>query len=77
LIQLQPLSVEFGQGTAIIAIEHQIRGCDAVNMALVEQLAPELVTLDKQQLERGDCGNETAVTAANDYWGSEPRQRIS
>lgn len=53
LIQLQPLSVEFSRRTAVIAIEHQIRGCDAVYVALAEQLAAELVTLDNQQLERG------------------------
>ncbi len=53
LIQLQPLSVEFGRRTAVIAIEHKIRGCDATYVALAEQLETELVTLDNQQFERG------------------------
>ena len=53
LIQLQPLPVEFGRRTAVISIEHRIRGCDAVYVALAEQLDTELVTLDNQQFERG------------------------
>lgn len=53
LIQLQPLSVELGRRTAVIAIENRIRGCDAVYVALAEQLNTELVTLDSQQFERG------------------------
>ena len=53
LIQLQPLTVEFGRRTAVIAVEHRIRGCDAVYVALAEQLATELMTLDNQQLDRG------------------------
>lgn len=36
-----------------IAAEHRIRGCDAVYVALAQQLAMPLVTLDRQQLERG------------------------
>jgi len=36
-----------------IAAEHRIRGCDAVYVALADQLAMPLVTLDRQQLERG------------------------
>jgi predicted nucleic acid-binding protein len=53
LIQLQPLSVEFGRRTAVIAIENRIRGCDAAYVALAEQLNTDLVTLDNQQFERG------------------------
>jgi predicted nucleic acid-binding protein len=36
-----------------IAVEHGIRGCDAVYVALAEQFGDVLVTLDRQQLERG------------------------
>jgi len=35
-----------------IAAEHRIRGCDAIYIALAEQLNDSLVTLDRQQLER-------------------------
>jgi len=38
---------------ATIAADDQIRGCDAIYVALAEQLDDHLVTLDQQQLERG------------------------
>ncbi len=38
---------------AAIAANHQIRGCDALYVALAEELGDYLVTLDQQQLERG------------------------
>ncbi|MCP4425173.1 MAG: type II toxin-antitoxin system VapC family toxin [Chloroflexi bacterium] len=53
LVQLRPISIELGRRAAVIASERQIRGCDAVYLALAERLDTELVTLDRQQLERG------------------------
>lgn len=53
IIRLYPVSLELGQAAAVIASEHRIRGCDAVYVALARQLDTELVTLDRQQLERG------------------------
>jgi predicted nucleic acid-binding protein len=41
------------QRAAAIAADHQIRSCDAIYVALAQQLGTELVTLDQQQLERG------------------------
>jgi predicted nucleic acid-binding protein len=38
---------------AEIAIAHRIRGCDAVYIALAEMRGEALVTLDREQLERG------------------------
>ena len=38
---------------ASIAAEYQVRGCDAIYLALAEQMDDYLVTLDRQQLERG------------------------
>ena len=38
---------------AAIAAEHRIRGCDALYVALADMLSEPLVTLDRQQLERG------------------------
>jgi predicted nucleic acid-binding protein len=38
---------------ARMAAEHRIRGCDAVYVSLADQLSDTLVTLDRQQLERG------------------------
>lgn len=45
--------------SAEIAVDHKIRGCDAVFVALAEQLGEELVTLDTEQLARS-----TAVVTA-------------
>jgi predicted nucleic acid-binding protein len=42
-------------GLPEIAVDHQIRGCDAIYVALADQMKDELVTLDKQQFERGSA----------------------
>lgn len=53
LIQLVPVTTVLAERAATIAAEYRIRGCDAVYVALAEQLDDELITLDRQQLERG------------------------
>jgi predicted nucleic acid-binding protein len=53
MIDLVPISPSLAERAAIIAANHQIRGCDALYLALAEQLGDSLVTLDQQQLERG------------------------
>lgn len=53
LIDLVPITPALAERAAAIAADHQIRGCDAIYLALAEQLGDELVTLDQQQLERG------------------------
>lgn len=53
VIELVPISPALAERAATIAADHQIRGCDAVYLALAEQLSDILVTLDQQQLERG------------------------
>lgn len=53
LIQIFPVTQELAKRAAAISIEQRIRGCDAVYVALAEQLGTELVSLDQQQLERG------------------------
>ncbi len=53
LVRLHPILKTLAQQAAIVAAEQKIRGCDAVYVALAAQLQTELVTLDKQQLERG------------------------
>lgn len=53
LIALVPVTLVLAEQAAAIAAEHRIRGCDAVYVALAEQLNEPLVTLDRQQLERG------------------------
>jgi predicted nucleic acid-binding protein len=53
VIDLIPVTLVLAEQAAAIAAEHRIRGSDAVYVALAEQLSETLVTLDRQQLERG------------------------
>lgn len=52
VIDLIPVTLTMAERAAAIAADHQIRGCDAIYVALADQLSDCLVTLDKQQLER-------------------------
>jgi predicted nucleic acid-binding protein len=52
-IELVQITMSLAERSAAIAAEHRIRGCDAVYVALADQLGDTLVTLDRQQLERG------------------------
>jgi predicted nucleic acid-binding protein len=53
LVELVPITTNLAERAAAIAAAHRIRGCDATYVALADQLGDELVTLDRQQLERG------------------------
>ncbi len=53
VIELSPVTATLAKRAAIIAADHRIRGCDAIYVALAEQLGDYLVTLDQQQLKRG------------------------
>ena len=53
VIELIQITVAMAERAAEIAAQHRIRGCDAVYVALADQLSDTLVTLDRQQLERG------------------------
>jgi len=53
VIELVSVSQAMAERAAIIAADHRIRGCDAVYIALADQRGDALVTLDRQQLERG------------------------
>ncbi len=53
LIELTPVTSPLAERAAAIAADHQIRGCDAIYIALTEQLNDYLMTLDQQQFERG------------------------
>ena len=53
LIALVPVTMALAERAAEIAAEHRIRGCDAVYVALADLSGEPLVTLDRQQLERG------------------------
>ena len=52
VIELVPISRSLAELAAKIAVDHKIRGCDAVYVALAQQMDDCLVTLDQQQLER-------------------------
>ena len=52
-IELIQITMAMAERAAEIAAVHRIRGCDAVYVALADQLSDTLVTLDRQQLERG------------------------
>jgi predicted nucleic acid-binding protein len=52
-VELFPVTQALAARAARIAAEQKIRGCDAIYVALAQQLGMELVTLDGQQLERG------------------------
>jgi predicted nucleic acid-binding protein len=52
-IELVAVTIALGLSAAQVAAEHRIRGCDAVYVALAQTRADYLVTLDRQQLERG------------------------
>jgi predicted nucleic acid-binding protein len=53
VIELVPVTPKMAERAAAIAADHQIRGCDALYVALAQELGDYLVTLDQQQLERG------------------------
>lgn len=53
LVELVPVTLALAEQAASIAADHRIRGCDAVYVALAGELGEPLVTLDRQQLERG------------------------
>ncbi len=53
VIDLIPVTATLAGRAAEIAADYQVRGCDAIYIALAEQLNDDLVTLDGQQLERG------------------------
>lgn len=53
VIELIPDTLTVVERTALIASEHRIRGCDAVYVALAEQLSDALVTLDRHSMSGG------------------------
>lgn len=53
VIDLIPVNEILGNRAAEIAARYRLRGCDALYVAVAEQLGAELVSLDQEQLERG------------------------
>jgi predicted nucleic acid-binding protein len=52
-LEIVPVTSVLAERAAQIAADHKVRGCDAVYIALAVQSGEPLVTLDRQQLERG------------------------
>ena len=53
VVELVPVTQAMAARAAAIAGDYRIRGCDAIYLALAEQLGDYVVTLDQQQLQRG------------------------
>jgi predicted nucleic acid-binding protein len=53
VIRLVAVTPQLAKRAAIIAADQRVRGADAVYLALAQQLDDVLVTLDRQQLQRG------------------------
>jgi predicted nucleic acid-binding protein len=53
LVEIHPVTAKLGQRAATLAIHHRLRGADAIYVSLAEHLGAPLVTLDRQQGERG------------------------
>ena len=52
LIELVPVTLSMAERAATLAADHQIRGCDAVYVALAQVRGVQLITLDHRQRER-------------------------
>jgi predicted nucleic acid-binding protein len=61
LLELFPVSEKLAARAAVIVAACQLRGADAIYVALADILATPLVTLDQQQLLRG-AGAVTTLT---------------
>ncbi len=55
LIELVTVGRFLATHAAKIAAKYRIRGCDALYVALADQRRQPLITLDRQQLERGSA----------------------
>jgi len=53
VVELIPVTLPLAVRAAAIAADYRLRGCDAVYVALAAQRGDSLITLDRQQLERG------------------------
>lgn len=53
LIELYPLTATRSEAAADLAASTGVRGADAIYLALATELGEPLITLDRQQLDRG------------------------
>ena len=52
VVELLPVTLSLAERAATIAADHRTRGCDALYVALADQLRDRPITLDRQQMER-------------------------
>lgn len=55
LFELVPISLALAEQAAAVATSAQIRGCDALYVALAQQLDQTLITLDNEQWARSQA----------------------
>jgi len=61
---LVPLDDGLARQSAALGAQHQLRGADAVFLASAAVFAAELVTLDREQLQRGELVVQTLTPAS-------------
>lgn len=54
-IRLIPVTDALAHQAAVIAADCRVRGCDSIYLALAQANGVDLMTLDRQQLERGSA----------------------
>lgn len=55
IVELVAITPSLSRRAATLAIDHRIRGCDALYIALARQRQEELITLDPRQLQYGNA----------------------
>jgi predicted nucleic acid-binding protein len=64
-LQLMEVSFQLAEQAAQIAIQHRLRGADAIYVALAFELGATLVTWDNEMLQRG--GNVVKAVTPTDW----------
>jgi len=59
VVNLVAVTPQLAKRAGVIAADQRVRGADAVYLALAQQLGDVLVTLDRQQLQRGAAVAQT------------------
>lgn len=72
-ITLFPVDAGLAERAAAVAIEHRVRGCDAIYVALAAILGDTLVTFDAQQSERARAIVSVLTPGAGAGHGGVPR----
>lgn len=63
-LEIVPVDEVLAERAALLAAQHRIRGCDALYVALAHRRGDALVTLDRQQQERGAAAVDVEAPGA-------------